>query len=209
MTVLSLMQLIWSYFPSCLCGCMVMLAGCTKSYNIWGFLRCFVDCASRCNHVKKNQHDAQLILSLFRQPLHVSGVSRPIIRRYNHMYTTVGTYYSFWMTVCRPGWIGTEFQFNQDNRQSSKKRIISTNCIHTVVPPDDGPRYTWNMYRLTKYTKNKLCISWFSLHECMAVFCTLLWNEQFWRFYDHYWAGIPWWRHLCCAETWWRFGKVR
>ena len=42
------------------------------------------------------------------------------------MYTTVGT--------C----IG--FQSNQDNRQSSKK-IISTNCIHTVVPPDDGPRY--------------------------------------------------------------------
>ena len=35
------------------------------------------------------------ILSIFRQPLHVSGVSRPIIRRYNRMYTTVGTYYSF------------------------------------------------------------------------------------------------------------------
>ena len=36
-------------------------------------------------HVKKNQLDTQLILS----------ISRPIIRRYNHMYTTVGTYYSF------------------------------------------------------------------------------------------------------------------
>ena len=35
------------------------------------------------NHVKKNQIDAQFILSIFRQPLHVSGVSRPIIRRYN------------------------------------------------------------------------------------------------------------------------------
>ena len=45
--------------------------------------------------VKKNQLEAQLILSIFRQPLHVSGVSRPIIRRYNRMYTTVGTYYSF------------------------------------------------------------------------------------------------------------------
>jgi len=33
------------------------------------------------NRVKKNQLDAQLILSIFRQPLHVSGVSRPIIRR--------------------------------------------------------------------------------------------------------------------------------
>jgi len=44
---------------------------------------------------KKNQLDAQLILSIFRQPLHVSDVSRPIIRRYNRMYTTTGTYYSF------------------------------------------------------------------------------------------------------------------
>jgi len=44
---------------------------------------------------RKNQLDAQLILSIFRQPLHVSGVSRPIIRRYNNMYTTIGTYYSF------------------------------------------------------------------------------------------------------------------
>jgi len=46
------------------------------------------------SHVKKNQLDAQLILSKFNQPLHVSGVSRPIIRRYNRMYTTFGTYYS-------------------------------------------------------------------------------------------------------------------
>jgi len=45
--------------------------------------------------VKKNQLDAQLILSIFHQPLHVSGVSRSIIRRYNRMYTTLGTYFSF------------------------------------------------------------------------------------------------------------------
>jgi len=44
--------------------------------------------------VKKNQLDAQLIFSIFPQPLHVSGVFRPIIRRYNRMYTTIGTYYS-------------------------------------------------------------------------------------------------------------------
>jgi len=44
---------------------------------------CFVDRASRYNRVKQNQLDAQLILSIFRQILHVSGVSRPIIRRYN------------------------------------------------------------------------------------------------------------------------------
>ena len=35
---------------------------------------------------------------------------------------------------------------------SHLKRIISTNCcIHTVVPPDDGPRYARNMWRLKKY----------------------------------------------------------
>jgi len=48
----------------------------------------------KMNCVKKNQLHVHLILSIFRQPLHVSGLSRPIIRRYNHMYTTVGTYYS-------------------------------------------------------------------------------------------------------------------
>jgi hypothetical protein len=31
-------------------------------------------------------------------------------------------------------------------------------CIHTVASPDDGFRYARNMNRLTKYTKNKLCI---------------------------------------------------
>ena len=50
---------------------------------------------------------------------------------------------------------------------SHLKRIVSTNCcIHTVVPPDDGPRYARNMYMLTKYTKNKLRIK--------LVFCTQL-----------------------------------
>ena len=42
---------------------------------------------------KKKQIDAQLILSIFCQTLHVSGVTRPIIRRHNRMYTTVDTYY--------------------------------------------------------------------------------------------------------------------
>jgi hypothetical protein len=50
---------------------------------------------NHANFVKKNQLDTQLFLSIFRQPLHVSGVSRPIIRKYNRMYTIVDTYYSF------------------------------------------------------------------------------------------------------------------
>ena len=35
---------------------------------------CSVDGASRYNRLKKTQLDAQLILSMFRQPLHVSGL---------------------------------------------------------------------------------------------------------------------------------------
>ena len=50
---------------------------------------------------------------------HISGVSRPII-----------------LGVCCPGWNPTR------TTDTHLKRIISTNrCIHTVVPPDDGPRY--------------------------------------------------------------------
>jgi len=45
--------------------------------------------------VKKSQLDTQLILSIFPQPLRVSCVPRPIIRRYNRMYTTSGTSYTF------------------------------------------------------------------------------------------------------------------
>ena len=45
-----------------------------------------------------------------------------------------------------------------ETTDSHLKRTVSTSCcIHTVVPPDDGPRYARNMYRLRKYTKNKLC----------------------------------------------------
>jgi hypothetical protein len=54
---------------------------------------CFWGNNSTFHCVKKNQLDAQLIL--FRQPLHVASISRPIVRWYNHMFTTVDTYYSF------------------------------------------------------------------------------------------------------------------
>ena len=56
---------------------------------------------------------------------------------------------------------------------SHLKRIICTNCcIHMVVPPDDGPRYARNMQRLTKYTKNKLCIKLVVLYT-IAQRCTV------------------------------------
>jgi hypothetical protein len=71
------------------------------------------------NCVKKNQLVEQLILSIFCQPLHVLGISRPIIRRYNHICVTIGTSNPTWTT------------------DSHFKRIVSTNCcIHKVLPPD-------------------------------------------------------------------------
>ena len=33
------------------------------------------------------------------------------------MYTTIGTYYSFQMTVCRPGWIGADGQSSKKNNK--------------------------------------------------------------------------------------------
>jgi len=56
---------------------------------------------------------------------------------------------------------------------SHLKRIISASCfIHTVVTPDDGPRYARNMYRLTKYIKNKLCIKLVLLYTIISR-CTV------------------------------------
>jgi len=49
------------------------------------FFLCFVDRTFRYHRVKKNQLDAQLILSIFRQLLHVSGASRPIINNIQQM----------------------------------------------------------------------------------------------------------------------------
>ena len=112
----------------------------------------FVDRASRYNRVNKNQLNAHLILSILRQPLHVAGVSRPIFRRYNRMYTIVGTYYSIQMTVCCP--VGLQ----------------SNCCVHTVLPPDDGLRYARNMQRLTKYTQNKLYIKLVFCTQCTNIY---------------------------------------
>jgi hypothetical protein len=51
----------------------------------------------------KNQRDALFILYLFRQsPLHVSGMLLPIIRRYHCIYITIGTCYTFQLTVWWP-----------------------------------------------------------------------------------------------------------
>jgi hypothetical protein len=67
-----------------------------------------------------------------------------------------------WLSVCSNPTSTTD---------SHLKRTLSTNCcIHTVVPPDDGPRYGRNLQRLTKYTENKLCIKLVSLDTIRWLF---------------------------------------
>jgi hypothetical protein len=59
------------------------------------------------------------------------------------MYTTIGTYYSFQMSDCCPGWM-----FPNRTTVSHIKRIIFVNtncCINKFVPPDDKPRSVRNM----------------------------------------------------------------
>jgi len=64
-----------------------------------------------------------------------------------------------WLSVVLVGLENVDCSNPTSTTDSHLKRIISTNCcIHTVVPPDDGHRYARYMSRLTKYTKNKLCI---------------------------------------------------
>ena len=118
-------------------------------FNCFGHFCCFFSVTSHClslclsinswirigHCVNKNQLDAQLILSIFRQPLHVSGVSKPIIRTCNRLYTKIGTYYSF-LLHCLLSWA----------TDSHVKTIICTKCcIIMFVPPDDRPTYARNM----------------------------------------------------------------
>ena len=99
-------QEMYSFFHS------IMVFSCCSSLPSF----CFWGKNSTFHHVKKNQLDAQLIVSLFPQPVHVSCISRPIRTTDSHL-----------------------------------KRIISTNCcVHTVVTPDDGPRYARNNVEVGK-----------------------------------------------------------
>ena len=81
----------------------------------------------------KNQLDAQLILSIFRQTLHVSGVFRPIIRWYNRMYAAFGTYCSFYMTLCCPD--GPRYALNMSRltKYTKSKLCIMMVFLYTVI----------------------------------------------------------------------------
>jgi len=73
-------------------------------------LSCSITSVVDC--VKKNQLDAQLILSIFRQPLHVSDISRPIIRRYNCLLSRLAP--------------------TRTTDSHLKKRISASCCIHRL-----------------------------------------------------------------------------
>ena len=88
-------------------------------------------------------------LYTFRAYLGPSRGGKPYV--YNNWYL------QFFLDDCLLSWL-------------DPARIVSTNCcIHMVVPPDDGPRYAQNMYRLTKCTKNKLCIKLVFLYTFITV----------------------------------------
>jgi len=86
----------------------------------------------------------QLVLSIFRQPVHVSGVSRPIIRRYNRMYTIL-TYRVLcevraevctWcaLTYGLKGWsIASLWHTEQFNRRKKKRHMTWTWKTRMVV----------------------------------------------------------------------------
>jgi len=74
------------------CLALILSFRCSLLTKRESYERCTVKYFSSGNNrngsrVKKIQLVAQLILSIFRQPLHVSGVSRPIIGRYNRIGT--------------------------------------------------------------------------------------------------------------------------
>ena len=90
-----------------------------QSQIVW--VLCFVDRASRYNRVKKT--------NLMHKLFFVNFVNLYMFREY--LVTSSG---GRWLSVVR--W----------TTDSHLIRIINTKCcIHTVVPPDDGPRYARNM----------------------------------------------------------------
>ena len=83
---------------------------------------------------------------------------------------------------------------NPTRTTDSRLKRISTNCcIHTVVPPDDGSRYARNMYSLTKYIKNKLCIKLVFLHTIISR-CTVSKTLKNTLLHCYYFAV---WRQYC------------
>jgi hypothetical protein len=140
----------------------------------------------------------------------------PIIRRYSRMYTAIQPYvYSNWylrffLDYCLLSCLDwnlvqlSVFLVGMESNPKRKtdshpKRIVSTDCcIYTVVPPDDGFRYAWNMYRLTKHTKNKLCIKLVFLYTIISRRTV---NRTYHYFLSTFVKHTAWWWLPCTAET--------
>ena len=117
------------------------------------FILCFVDRASQHNHVKKNQLDAQLILRIFRQPPHVSGISRPIVRG-----TTVCIQKLVLIILFR--WLSVV----QSSKKNNKYHLLYTGC-HRRKGPNFGRVFL--MLNYTDITQNTYIQSW-TVTEIMA-----------------------------------------
>jgi len=82
-------------------------------YRIYIFL-CFVDHASRYNNVKKKQLDAQLIFSIFCQPLHVLGLDTAETCRgwWNVLRISCASNWFFFTRVSVDIWIAVQTDCN-------------------------------------------------------------------------------------------------
>jgi len=98
-------------------------------------------------------------------------------------YTASGiiTPISSWGTIVRTQlltFVLVGFQSNQHNRQSSKKNNKYQLLYTYGCTSGDGPRFARNMYRLMKYTKNKLCIKLGSLYTISSGFASDALNDS-------------------------------
>jgi hypothetical protein len=66
------------------------------------------------------------------QPLHVSGIFGAHHQAVYCIYTIIGTYCAFQLTVCCPSWDGTR------TRESTEKHNMYQLFYTYSIPPDDG-----------------------------------------------------------------------
>jgi hypothetical protein len=122
--------------------------------------------------VKKRQFDTQLILSIFRQPLHVSCVSRPIIRRYNRIYTTSGTVILFkWLIFVVPSDDGPRYARTCRGWRNILRISCASSCIKLVFP--------YSIVSRCGVTKHKMEIprNFPTCWKSMAQFLKMIWIQ--------------------------------
>ena len=86
-------------------------------------------------------------------PLHVPGFSRPIIRRYNCIYVTLGTCYSVQLTVWYAGLFHPAYQESNLHRITSTKVHIYRVSQEECVRLREGVPYV----KVYRYNPKHLC----------------------------------------------------